>query len=386
MKFFETSAVHAAGPNRQSRSARDDGSPTPFASPVASPRHSGRLGEAAPTLVEEATPEFTPPHSPTACPITLRWQDAQPPSSRQVNATRGCSCRCYMPGNLSEAAWAAWRSLPNQGRTRFDNLAETLACEAQENGEAQPRIPAADAAFVTSLQALPDAPLPLAAAMLLAMAPDGYVSAGVQATLLEAYAAAAGAAAAETFADDLRASPPAPGPRRRQPRRRRPRAQPTVAAAAEHHNDSDNAHTQVPECLAQALASPGQWERLDAVDQTEEYRHAAPMLQDAPPCMRGAVRSAFNASTKRASRGRRCRPRRQPGQCSSSGPGLEVVPARATYVADAGDATRLARSRRIAQPRCGLPARRVDPAHPQCQAVPAAFLGPQAGVAARRGF
>ena len=89
---------------------------------------------------------------------------------------------------------------------------------------------------------------------------------------------------------------------------------------------------------------------------------------------------------KRASRGRRCRPCRQPGQCSSSGPGLEVVPARAMYVADAGDATRLARSRRIAQPRCGLPARRVDPAHPQCQTVPAAFLGPQAGVAARRGF
>eukprot|EP00439_Symbiodinium_sp_Y106_P015213 s9130_g2.t1 len=58
-----------------------------------------------------------------------------------------------------------------------------LACEAQENGEAQPRILAADAAFVTSLQALPDAPLPLAAAMLLAMAPDGYVLApGTEAT------------------------------------------------------------------------------------------------------------------------------------------------------------------------------------------------------------
>ena len=115
----------------------------------------------------------------------------------------------------------------------------------------------------------------------------------VQATLLEAYAGAAGAAAAETFADDLRASPPAPGPRRRQPRRRRPRTQPTVVAAAEHHNDSDSAHTQVPECPAQALASPGQWEQLDAGDLAEEFRHPAPTLQDAPPFMRGAVRSAF---------------------------------------------------------------------------------------------
>jgi len=67
------------------------------------------------------------------------------------------------------------------------------------------------ATFVTSLQTLPDAPLPLAAAMLLAMAPDGYVPAAAQVTMLEAYAGLAGAAAAETFtavpADHARACP-----------------------------------------------------------------------------------------------------------------------------------------------------------------------------------
>ena len=107
-------------------------------------------------------------------------------------------------GNLSEAARAAWRSLPNDGGSRFDGLAEVLpqappvdpvslvrvlhgalALEAQEAREAQPHIPAADAAFATALQALPDAPLPFGAALLLAMAPDGYVSAAAQATMLE---------------------------------------------------------------------------------------------------------------------------------------------------------------------------------------------------------
>ncbi|CAE7767260.1 unnamed protein product [Symbiodinium sp. CCMP2592] len=261
----ETSAAQDPGENMQPRLACDDGSPTPFASPAASPRQSGRPGEAAPTLVEEATPGFTPPPSPTACPNTLRWQDARPPSSPpgDRNSWLFVPLLHAATGNLSEAAWAAWRSLPHEGGARFDNLVETLrqarsvepgslvrllhgvvACEAQENGEAQPRLPAADAAFATSLQALPNAPLPLAAAMLLAMAPDGYVSAAAQATLLEAYAGAAGAAEAETFAGDLRMSPPAPGPRRRQPRRRRPRMQPQVATAAEHFHDSDSTHTQ----------------------------------------------------------------------------------------------------------------------------------------------
>ena len=96
--------------------------------------------------------------------------------------------------------------------------------------------PAADAAFAASLQALPDAPLPLAAALSLAMAPDGYVSAAAQATMPEADTRAAGRRR-------LRRWRPAPLACR-QPRRRRPRTprSPRVAAATKaRQSDRDSA-------------------------------------------------------------------------------------------------------------------------------------------------
>ena len=78
-------------------------------------------------------------------------------------------------------------------------------CDAEEAGAA-PRMPAPDAAFAAALSALPEVPIPIAAALHIAKSPDGYMFAAVQSTYLEAYGGAAVAATARTLADNLRAA------------------------------------------------------------------------------------------------------------------------------------------------------------------------------------
>jgi len=273
-------AVPPVSPTRQTR----EGSATPYASPAGSPRSASRPGEAAPTQLEVATPGFTPPPSPTgpARPTMHRWQNAHPPDSPpgDRNSWLFVPLLHAASGNLSEAARAAWSSLPHDAGVRFDGLAVTLreappiepgrlarllqqiaAYEAQEAGA--PQLQSADVSFATSLLALPEAPIPLAAALLLAVAPDGYVSAAAQSALLEAYGGTAVAAAATTLADGLRTAAPAPGPGRRRRQRTRRRVQ---THQPTHAHDSDSAHTDVPECPPPATAGPRGWEQLDGID------------------------------------------------------------------------------------------------------------------------
>ena len=200
---------------------------TPFASPAGSPRRCLRPGEAAPTQAEEATPGFTPPPSPTAQPALPRWQGARPPDALpgDRNSWLFVPLLHAAAGNLSVPALTDWQSLPDDAAGRFDTLAGALQaappaepscfarllhgvaeCDAQEMGAAPLGLPATDAAPVASLRALPAAPIPLATALRLAQAPDGYVSAAAQSAFLEAYGGAPLAAAARALADDLRAA------------------------------------------------------------------------------------------------------------------------------------------------------------------------------------
>ena len=186
------------------------------------------LGELPPTAPEEATPGFTPPRSQAVLPRPLEdaaaplpWQDALPPNT--VPGER--NSWLYVPllhaaaGNLTARARQAWLSCPRTG-PRFDQLVSTLReaapaspttlartllavaeCEALDEGW---HIKPEDRDTATALTAMPDAPLPLAAAVLICMAPDGYLTAAVQSTLLESYAGVAAAAAARSLADDVR--------------------------------------------------------------------------------------------------------------------------------------------------------------------------------------
>ena len=298
---------------------------TPLASPAGSPRQRLRPGEAAPTQAEEATPGFTPPPSPPSPPAPHappRWQDARPPSAQpgDRNSWLLVPLLHTAAGNLSEQALAAWRSLPDDAAGRFDALADALQaappaepsclarllhsvaeCDAEEAGEAPPGIPATDAALATSLRALPAAPIPLATALLLAQAPDGYVSAAAQSAFLEAYGGVPLATAARALADDLRAAMshrPRHGPRARRRRRRAGRARADGSAGRVLERppgpaDSDSAQTDVPECPPPATAGPRGWEQLDAIDLADELRRPVPTMQDVPPFLRAAVRSAL---------------------------------------------------------------------------------------------
>ena len=234
MRLVSASARHgpANGGSRPDTSACEHYL-TPFASPAGSPRQRLRPGEAAPTQAEEATPGFTPPPSPPSPPsppaphAPPRWQDARPPSAQpgDRNSWLFVPLLHAAAGNLSEQALAAWRSLPDDAAGRFDALADALQaappaepsclarllhsvaeCDAEEVVEAPPGIPATDAALATSLRALPAAPIPLATALLLAQAPDGYVFAAAQSAFLEAYGGVPLATAARALADDLRAA------------------------------------------------------------------------------------------------------------------------------------------------------------------------------------
>ncbi|CAE7573040.1 unnamed protein product, partial [Symbiodinium sp. KB8] len=319
MRLVSASARHgpANGGSRPDTSACEHYL-TPFASPAGSPRQRLRPGEAAPTQAEEATPGFTPPPSPPSPPsppaphAPPRWQDARPPSAQpgDRNSWLFVPLLHAAAGNLSEQALAAWRSLPDDAAGRFDALADALQaappaepsclarllhsvaeCDAEEVVEAPPGIPATDAALATSLRALPAAPIPLATALLLAQAPDGYVFAAAQSAFLEAYGGVPLATAARALADDLRAAitvhdtnlalaaaDAEPGARVR------------TAVRAAFGNDQ---RTDVPECPPPATAGLRGWEQLDAIGLADELRHPVPTMQDVPPFLRAAVRSAL---------------------------------------------------------------------------------------------
>ena len=190
-------------------------------------------------------------------------------------------------------------------------LAQTLLAVAEcEAHDALRDISAADRASASALSAMPDAPLPLSAALLLCMAPDGYLTAAAQAAFLESYAGIAGAtaaAAAQSLANDARhelqplAMPATRRPRRGARRRSAARAAPTPAS-------SECTDERVPACPpaagdhdAAANATPAgvpdaAWLALDTVDLAEELRCPVPTLQDVPPFMRAAVRAAVTTA------------------------------------------------------------------------------------------
>ena len=90
-------------------------------------------------------------------------------------------------------------------------LAQTLLAVAEcEAHDAHQGTSTEDRASAATLSAMPDAPLPLSTALLLCMAPDGYLTAAAQAALLESYAGATAAAAARSLADDAGFSEPGP--------------------------------------------------------------------------------------------------------------------------------------------------------------------------------
>ena len=115
---------------------------------------------------------------------------AQPPRASSTNAGGGCVENLWPESVfLVSHAWALRKPLaricvsslsrsgsPKTGPNlcfKFITLA-VAECEAQDEGW---RIKQEDRDAATALTALPDAPLPLAAALLLCMSPDGYLTA-----------------------------------------------------------------------------------------------------------------------------------------------------------------------------------------------------------------
>ena len=190
-------------------------------------------------------------------------------------------------GHLTSAAEQAWRDRPGFG-TRFAELVAALrraprvspatllrllraaaGCEDDEVGalaaEADGLEPAA-----AQLSALPpDAPLPVSAAVLVCMAPDGYLT-----------------------APSLRLARGRP----RRSRRRR-HASHLSGDACPTDIDSDVAVPTRPPLATST--SDAAWEALDEVDLREELRHPTPNLQDVPPFMRAAVRNALTSALAR---------------------------------------------------------------------------------------
>ena len=284
----------------------------------------------------EATPGFTPPPSPDQLPRStpaaanvepLPWQDARPPSSWPGERNSWL----YIPllhagaGNLTARAQHDWRSRPGLGPRFWElasllrdaapvmpsALAQTLLAVAEcEAHDARRDISAADRASAAAFSAMPNAPLPLSAALLLCMEPDGYLTAAAQAAFLESYAGASAAAAAQSLANDARHEhqpPAAPATRRRRRgarRRSAARAVPTLAS-------SECADERVPACppaagdhdaaanATRAGVPDVAWLALDTVDLAEELRCPVPTLQDVPPFMRAAVRAALTTALQR---------------------------------------------------------------------------------------
>ena len=143
---------------------------------------------------------------------------------------------------------------------------------------------------------MPDAPLPLSAALLPCMAPDGYLTAAAQAALLESYA---GATAASVLADDARHEhrpPPAPPTTRGHGLRARRRSTARQAPSPSRGN-ADEGCQGVPTCPAgdgdDAATAKMRWTWPKSY---EELRCPVPMLQDVPPFMRAAVRVSLTTA------------------------------------------------------------------------------------------
>ena len=158
---------------------------------------------APPAPPEEATPGFTPTDEPPP-PRAAPWLTVGPP---QV-APGSRHSWLYIPllhaaaGRLSDAAASAWRELPRFG-DRWATLVDCLCNSAPASPHTLARLiraiaeldaqeaaagsTAADDAAAASLGSLPEAPLPLSAALLLCAQPDGYIPAASQAALLETY-------------------------------------------------------------------------------------------------------------------------------------------------------------------------------------------------------
>ena len=283
----------------------------------------------------EATPGFSPPRSPDTPPqqetnaAPLPWQDARPPSSvpGERNSWLFVPLLHAAAGNLTERANQAWRDCPGIG-PRFGELvallrdappvmpttlARTLLalaeCDAHDGAR---HVMQEDVETATALTGMPDAPVPLAAAILLCIAPDGYLTAATQSALLKSYAGAMAAAAARSLADDARRTPDANEPVATTRRRRR-RARRHSAPREDPHPppSTRDEHSGVPTCPAAAdelgagpTAQPAgipatAWAALDAVDLVAELQNPVPILQDVPPFMRAAVRGALVTALSR---------------------------------------------------------------------------------------
>ena len=162
-----------------------------------------------------------------------------------------------------------------------------------------------DVETATALTGMPDAPVPLAAAILLCMASDGYLTAATQSALLESYAGAMAAAAARSLADDARLST-------RTSQLRPPGVAAAVPAVTQHRvRTRIRRIAAFPRALLMSLApcrpqSAGipatAWAALDAVDLVAEPQYPVPTLQDVPPFMRAAVRGALVTALSRLRR------------------------------------------------------------------------------------
>jgi len=189
---------------------------------------------------------------------------------------------------------------------------------------------AAHRASAAAFSTMPDAPLPQSAALLLCMAPDGYLTDA--AAFLESAAGASAAAAAQSLANDARHEhePPAtPATRRRRRGARRRSAAPAVPTPA----SSECPDEGVPACPPAA----GNWLALDTVDLAEELRCPVPTLQDVPPFMRAAVRAALTTALQQF----RDSAVRMPDLDE-----VEVVPPRASHVSGSHAPPRSTRARR----------------------------------------
>ena len=123
-----------------------------------------------------------------------------------------------------------------------------------------------------------------------------------QSVLLEAYRGGALAAAAQTLADNVRAAFEPLRDREDRRRRRQTRSRRHWRARQPNGdaNPTDADPETVPTCPPPATAtSDAAWEALDDVDLSEELRHPVPTLQDVPPFMRAAVRSALTTALTR---------------------------------------------------------------------------------------
>ena len=340
----------------------------------------------APTAPDEATPGLTPPPSPdqpTRLPSAgegpLPWQNARPSSS--VPGER--NSWLYIPllhagaGNLSARAQHDWRSRPGFGPrfSEFESLlrdappvppsglAQTLLAVAEcEAHDAHRATSAEDRASAATLSAMPDAPLPLSAAVSVCMAPDGSPTAAAQAALLESYAGATAAAAARSLADDARSEhqPPAIATARRSRRgRRRHRS-----AAGSQSPTLQRARRRTCPRLPSRCRRPRRPLRTRHPQEspmqhgwpwTRKFRRPVPMLQDVPPFMRAAARAALTLAL------------RQLHDSSESPPLHDEAPAsrawklfpRAMYASCSHAPPRDASAGRTAVPRGGFPTGKV---------------------------